>query len=60
VIYSEQISYAEQYSICAIASDKFTVENYGSKLDRLQKDLQINTETTMGYHRLINEAKRLT
>jgi hypothetical protein len=59
VIYSEQVSYEQPYSICAIVSDKHTVENYGSKLDKIQKDLKINTETTDGYYRLIDEARKL-
>jgi len=59
VIYSEQVSYEQQYSICGIASDKSAIEYYGSRLDKIQRDLNINTATTDGYYRLIEEARKL-
>jgi hypothetical protein len=59
VIYSEQVSYEQPYSICAIVSDKSMIEYYGSRLDKIQKDLKINTATTDGYYRLIEEARKL-
>jgi hypothetical protein len=49
VLYTEQLSYEQQYSICAIASDKNTIENYGSRLDKIEKDHGIDTKTKDGY-----------
>jgi hypothetical protein len=56
IFYSEQFSVEQPYSICAIASDKQAVENYGSRLDKIQKDFNINTAATDGYYRIIDEA----
>lgn len=53
------ILYSEQFSICAISSDRETIENYGSRLDKIQKDNKIDTQTTDGYFRLIDEARKL-
>jgi hypothetical protein len=59
VLYSEQLVVGEPYSICAIASQRDIVEYYGANLDKIEKDLKINTKTTKGYYRLIDEARKL-
>lgn len=59
ILYSEQISPEQSYSICAIVSDKYKIEYYGSRLDRIEKAQKIDAKTTEGYYRLIDEARRL-
>jgi hypothetical protein len=57
LLYSEQVSEEQLYTICAIACDKQGVEYYGSRLDtcmdawmhRVAKDLKIDTITAEGY-----------
>jgi len=60
IFYSEQFSVEQSYTVCAIASDKEEVENYGSRLDKIQKDFNINTGASDGYYRIIDEARKLT
>ncbi|MGI0044781.1 MAG: hypothetical protein ACRD47_13835, partial [Nitrososphaeraceae archaeon] len=59
LLYSEQVSEEQPYSICAVECDKQRVEYYGSRLDKVGKDLKIDTNTTEGYFRLIEEARKL-
>ncbi len=59
LLYSEQVSLGQSYSICAIALDKTTIKNFGSRLDKLEKDYKIDTKTADGYYRLIDEARKL-
>jgi hypothetical protein len=59
ILYSEQVSIEQPYSICAIVSDKYKIDDYGSRLDKIEKDLKIDTKTTDGYYRLIDEARKL-
>lgn len=59
ILYSEQISLEQPYSICAIVSNKSKVEDYGSKLDKIEKDRKIDTKSTEGYYQLLDEARRL-
>jgi hypothetical protein len=47
------------HAVCAISSDRETIQNYGSRLDKIQKDNKIGTQTTDGYFRLIDEARTL-
>lgn len=44
IIYSEQVFLKQPYSICAIASDKNRVEDYGSRLDKIEKQLSIDID----------------
>jgi hypothetical protein len=60
ILYSEQFSMEKPHAVCAISSDRETIENYGSRLDKLQKDNKIDTQTTSGYFRLIEEARKLS
>ena len=59
ILYSEQVSIEQPYSICAIVSDKYKIDDYGSRLDKIEKDLKIDTKTTDGYYRLIDETRKL-
>jgi hypothetical protein len=59
LLYSEQVSEQEPYSIYAIACDKQRVEYYGSRLGKVARDLNIAISTTEGYFRLIEEARKL-
>ena len=59
ILYSEQISVEQPYSICAIVSTKSKVEDYGSRLDKVEKAEKIDTRRTEGYYRLIDEARKL-
>jgi hypothetical protein len=59
VFYGEQLSLGQPYSICAIVSDRYNVEYSGSRLDKIEKDLKIDTKTSDGYYRLIDEARKL-
>jgi hypothetical protein len=59
ILYSEQISMEQPYSICAIVSTKSKVEDYGSRLDKVEKAEKIDTRRTEGYYRLIDGARKL-
>jgi hypothetical protein len=59
LLYSEQVSHEQPYSICAITCDIQKVENYGSRLDKVATELKLDTRTSEGYLRLIEEARKL-
>lgn len=59
ILYTEQFSMEKPHAVCAISSDRETIKNYGSRLDKIQKDNEIDIQTTDGYFRLIDEARRL-
>jgi hypothetical protein len=59
ILYSEQFSMEKPHAVCAISSERDTIENFGSRLDKIQKDIGINTQTTDGYFRMIEEARGL-
>jgi len=59
ILYSEQFSMEKPHAVCAISSDRETIKNYGSRLDKIQKHNKIDTQTTHGYFRLTEEARRL-
>ena len=59
ILYSEQFSVEKPHAVCAMGSDRETIKNYGSRLDKIQKDNKIDTQTTDGYFRMIEEARRL-
>ncbi|MGH9965896.1 MAG: hypothetical protein ACRD8W_07310 [Nitrososphaeraceae archaeon] len=60
LLYSEQVSLEMPYSVCAIVGDKERVEDYGSELDKIVKDLKIDTDTTEGFHKLVELARKLS
>lgn len=45
LIYSEQVSEEQPYSICALVCDRQRVKYYGSRLDKVARDLKIDTKT---------------
>jgi hypothetical protein len=59
LLYSEQVSEGQRYSICAIVCDKQRMQDYGSRLDKVAKNLKIDTKTTEGFYRLIEESRKL-
>jgi hypothetical protein len=59
ILYSEQFSMVKPHAICAMSSNREAIKNYGSRLDKIQKDNKIDTQKIDGYFRLIEEARKL-
>jgi hypothetical protein len=59
VLYCEQVSPHQPYSICAVTIDRDQIEKYGFTLYKLEKEYNIDTSNVIGYNRLIEEAKRM-
>ncbi len=58
-MYSEVITGYYQYTIGAIASEKETVEQLGSELEKKEKDTHIDSKAPNYYYRIVEEARTM-
>jgi hypothetical protein len=59
ILYSEVITGYCQYTIGAIASEKETVEQSGSELEKKEKDTHIDSKAPNYYYRIVEEARTM-
>lgn len=59
ILYSEVMSMDKPYRLDAISSDKEIVYTLEAKLDKKEKEVNINEGTTNYYFRIIDEARQL-
>jgi hypothetical protein len=59
ILFCEAVSGDAPFATYALAARKETIEYFGSRLDKIQKDSKIDTSTTEGFEQLIAEAKNL-
>jgi len=58
-LYSEVIIGYHPFTIGAIASEKETVEQLGSELEKKEKDTKIDSIAPSHYYRIVEEARKI-
>ncbi len=59
ILFCEAVSGDSPFTTYALAARKETIEDLGSRLDKIQKDMKIDTSQTEGFEKLIEQAKQL-
>ncbi len=59
ILCSVSLSYNESFELFAVAEEKETIENYGSRLDIIENNKKINTKTDEGFRSLVEQARKM-
>jgi hypothetical protein len=60
IFYSEVMTGFDSYTIGAITSEKETVEQLGSELEKKEKDTKIDSKTPGYHYRIVEEARKMS